>query len=166
VGKGLCAIKDLLPHGRWTPWLRENFADVTPQQARKYMRLYENWDQVTPWLGNNPDLGLETVMVWLHLERMVDTSWHGPPLDPFPGEDVGEVPPDPEDIPRSMIRMLQLYLDMDSFPEFQQMVKELEPHYGTHNCTETVLAVVRDAHRRLCKGPPAKGQSAKGRRPN
>ena len=42
VGELLCKAKEQCGHGKWLPWLKENFS-FSRQQAASYMRLTENW---------------------------------------------------------------------------------------------------------------------------
>lgn len=62
AGDCLREAHDRMPHGQWQAWLAENFDRVTPQQARKYVRLSENWDRIRPQSERNPDLGLEAAL--------------------------------------------------------------------------------------------------------
>jgi hypothetical protein len=39
AGKFLKEIKDDVGHGKFTPWLKENIKDISPETARRYMRL-------------------------------------------------------------------------------------------------------------------------------
>lgn len=53
IGTQLIAVKDRLPHGHFTPWLRAEFA-WSPENARRYMRMAERFgktDNMTA-LGN------------------------------------------------------------------------------------------------------------------
>lgn len=46
AGDLLIEVKDQLEHGEWTPWLEENCA-VSSRQARRYIRLANNWDEIS-----------------------------------------------------------------------------------------------------------------------
>lgn len=58
--------------------------------------------------------------------------------------------PDPANAPApSTVRMVQLFLDDTTQPEFMEHVKTLAARYGTKNVTETVLEVVKRAAQEL-----------------
>lgn len=44
-GEVLLRVKARLPHGEFTPWIKENCA-FTPRMARKYMTLANGWEQL------------------------------------------------------------------------------------------------------------------------
>jgi hypothetical protein len=46
AGEALTEAKDLLPHGAWLPWLRENI-DFSARTASSYMRMAANRQRVT-----------------------------------------------------------------------------------------------------------------------
>lgn len=58
----------------------------------------------------------------------------------------------PPDIPASGVRMVQLFLDERTHPEFTRYAKELSTIYKTENITDTVLEAVRRAHTVAFKG--------------
>jgi hypothetical protein len=39
AGQELQGVKDDVGHGKFTPWLKANFTDLSPETARRYMRL-------------------------------------------------------------------------------------------------------------------------------
>ncbi len=57
AGEILSQVRSSLPHGEWTPWLSANFQG-TPQTARGYMRIFEQWDEIESALATNPNLSL------------------------------------------------------------------------------------------------------------
>lgn len=51
----------------------------------------------------------------------------------------------------SQVRMVQLFLDGKTHPEFLQKIAVLQKHFETANLTDTVLKVIREAHSALRK---------------
>jgi len=47
------------------------------------------------------------------------------------------------------VRMVQLFLDVDTFPEFSEMVSNLGKLYETDNATDTVMECLRRADNQL-----------------
>jgi hypothetical protein len=45
----------------------------------------------------------------------------------------------------SHVRMVQLFLDLETFPEFQELVDVLGEHYQTTTPTDTVMRTLREA---------------------
>lgn len=64
----------------------------------------------------------------------------GPSASPQGG---GE--PVPRGVPVSQVRMVQLFLDAETFPRFHELVARLANEYGTDNPTDTVMAVMQAA---------------------
>jgi hypothetical protein len=60
------------------------------------------------------------------------------------GSGSGESAPPPEGPPVSHVRMVQLFLNTETFPEFNQMIEILGERYGTDNATDTVMACLRE----------------------
>ena len=56
---------------------------------------------------------------------------------------------EPRDIEASHVRMVQLFLDSDTFPEFNEMVVNLGKLYETDNATDTVMECLRRADNNL-----------------
>lgn len=50
----------------------------------------------------------------------------------------------------SHVRMVQLFLDVDTLPEFTEMVTALGEFYQTENSTDTVMESLRREHNRNC----------------
>jgi hypothetical protein len=73
----------------------------------------------------------------------------GERIDDFPPS--GTAPADPPPIPHyqaapSHVRMVQIYLDTETLPEFRRMVAVLQTRHGTETETDTVMAVMRRAY--------------------
>jgi hypothetical protein len=68
---------------------------------------------------------------------------HGGPVGPGGGP----LPPgtSPSPMPSSQARVVQLFLDDATHPEFQLAVRTMARHYGTDNITDTVFRVVTQA---------------------
>lgn len=65
-----------------------------------------------------------------------------------PAPEPRESPPIPHYQPEaSAVRMVQLYLDTETLPEFRKMVASLQDEHGTETETDTVMAVMREAYR-------------------
>lgn len=58
-----------------------------------------------------------------------------------------------KEIPPSHVRMCQLFLNVETEPEFEKMIAQAGPHYGTKNATETVLAALRDVTKNMPEPP-------------
>ena len=56
---------------------------------------------------------------------------------------------EPRDLEVSHVRMVQLFLDTDTFPEFNEMVVNLGKLYETDNATDTVMECLRRADNNL-----------------
>ena len=56
---------------------------------------------------------------------------------------------EPRDLETSHVRMVQLFLDSDTFPEFNEMVVNLGKLYETDNATDTVMECLRRADNNL-----------------
>lgn len=72
-----------------------------------------------------------------------DLEMEPPPMD----EDGNPLPPgtQPSDMPSSTVRMVQLFLDENTAPQFQLWVRTLAEQYGTDNITDTVYRAVKEA---------------------
>ena len=69
-------------------------------------------------------------------------------MEPPEGEDESGsngLPPgtQPEDMPTSAVRMVQLFLDDQTAPQFQMWVRKLAKRFETDNITDTVFEAVR-----------------------
>ena len=62
--------------------------------------------------------------------------------DPEFGSDSGS------GVPIAHVRMVQLFLTTDTFPEFTEMVADLQEKYGTQNPTDTVMEALRRESRK------------------
>jgi hypothetical protein len=49
----------------------------------------------------------------------------------------------------SQVRMVQLFLTVSTFPDFQRMTDDLADEYGTSNATDTVMECLRRATHRI-----------------
>lgn len=58
------------------------------------------------------------------------------------GAPPGDAPGEP---PTSHVRMVQLFLDAETFPEFQTMIEKLAEKYGKDNATDTCMECLRRA---------------------
>lgn len=74
-----------------------------------------------------------------------------PGPDDFAAAPAAAVPVPP---PASYVRMVQLFLNGETLPEFNAMVQALAPVHNTVTTTDTVMAVLREARDRLAPGPP------------
>jgi hypothetical protein len=87
AGRALCAIKRL-KRKRFTKWLEESrlrkAGTVSPQQSRKYMKLWENWARIEPHYLANPDLSLDDALALL--VELPDQDRPAPPPTPLAGE--------------------------------------------------------------------------------
>lgn len=45
AGERLCRVKDQVGHGNWISWVMANIKK-SPRQVRKYMQLYQNWNEI------------------------------------------------------------------------------------------------------------------------
>lgn len=72
-----------------------------------------------------------------------DLEMEPPPMD----EDGNPLPPgtQPSDMPSSTVRMVQLFLDENTAPQFQLWVRTLAEQYGTDNITDTVYRAVKES---------------------
>jgi len=73
-------------------------------------------------------------------------SMQPPEPEPEQGTTPG-LPPgtQPSDMPTSAVRMVQLFLDDQTAPQFQMWVRKLAKRYDTDNITDTVFKAVQDA---------------------
>jgi len=53
-GDALAKAKAMLPHGEFTPWLRDN-SEMMPRTVQEWMFLGRHRKQVEPWLEKNPN---------------------------------------------------------------------------------------------------------------
>jgi hypothetical protein len=60
-GELLTEAKSRCEHGEWYPWLGKNF-DGVPRTAQKYMRLYENRDEVRAYATQNSHLTISAAL--------------------------------------------------------------------------------------------------------
>jgi hypothetical protein len=93
-------------------------------------------------------------------------SGYGTRIDDFPPGEPGMPPPGapPESPPiphyqpvPSSVKMIQLYLDTDTFREFREMVAAIQDRYDVTTETDLVMAVMREAyeaHRTSTGGDP------------
>ena len=79
-----------------------------------------------------------------HLARMLAEKPE-PLVLPPPPETPEEKPADPlPNLPVSAVRVVQLFLDDKSQPEFVSLVRKIGVHIGKETVTEVVLAVIRE----------------------
>jgi len=97
-GRLLAEARTQVPHGRWLPWLRDNFA-ASVRTAQGYIRLHERQDQL-PNAQRVAHLPVREALALLAEPKTSDTADISAKPTPTrePGEDDGE-PPDPDDIP-------------------------------------------------------------------
>ena len=80
-GELLARVKDSLPHGAWLRWLGER-CDVSPRQAQRYIRLYENWDKLAAHATRETHLTLNAAMSLLaRPKRVKATSEHAQAIE-------------------------------------------------------------------------------------
>jgi hypothetical protein len=64
AGQLLTEAKQLVPHGQWLPWLKENF-EFTARTAQGYMRLVEHWSELEGKCETVAHLGLREALALL-----------------------------------------------------------------------------------------------------
>jgi hypothetical protein len=69
AGDALRAAKECVAHGKWTPWLLQNFK-ASPATARGYMRISKNWDShLRAVIEDNPQLTIDDALRILRPEK-------------------------------------------------------------------------------------------------
>lgn len=56
----------------------------------------------------------------------------------------GDYSGDTEDAPESPVRMVQLFLDTTTHPEFMSIIEQLTPLYGVNNYSDCVMSALRE----------------------
>jgi len=91
-----------------------------------------------------------TVTGWNDIEIQGMLPDDGLDLDSVEGDGGGsENDGTPREPDISHVRMVQLFLDVDTFPEFSEMVSNLGKLYETDNATDTVMECLRRADNQL-----------------
>jgi hypothetical protein len=91
-----------------------------------------------------------TVTGWNDIEIQGMLPDDGLDLDSVEGDGTGEGSDGtPRELEISHVRMVQLFLDVDTFPEFSEMVSNLGKLYETDNATDTVMECLRRADNQL-----------------
>ena len=72
-GELLARVKGSLPHRSWLSWLDEQ-CDVSPRQAQRYIRLYENWDKLAANATPETHLTLTEAMALLASPKRVKAT--------------------------------------------------------------------------------------------
>ena len=72
-GELLARVKGSLPHGSWLSWLDEQ-CDVSPRQAQRYIRLYENWDKLAAHATRETHLTLNEAMALVASPKRVKAT--------------------------------------------------------------------------------------------
>lgn len=106
-------------------------------------RLLEELGEATPAIDDLIDQLSERHGVLEHLAG----SGQGPKFT-APGDGPREVSfiANPAPPPISHVRQVQLFYDLETFPEFSRMVEALAAHHKTETPSDTVLAVLREAY--------------------
>jgi hypothetical protein len=52
IGFKLCCWRDLIPHGRWMDWCRQNIPNISERSVRVYLRLWDHNDLIQAHLKN------------------------------------------------------------------------------------------------------------------
>ena len=63
-----------------------------------------------------------------------------------PQEELNETPEVTEDFIPSQVRMIQLFLNSESEPKFNEMVNSLQDRYNTDNLTDTVYKAIENEY--------------------
>lgn len=62
------------------------------------------------------------------------------------GHQEPQSPADLMQMPISHVRMVQLFLNTDTLPEFNEMIEHFKVKYSTSNTTDTVMEIMREAY--------------------
>jgi len=135
AGAALREMKERVPHGEWTPWLKENF-DGSPQTARVYMQIARCWESIVEQ-GWHETATLEQLRHFLADQNPKNRK-------PEPG-----LPEDDDELilplhqPSAPPRQVVLTLSPDD-DEFDDLVTSLMEFFGTTNPTDTVYCALRE----------------------
>jgi hypothetical protein len=158
AGAALQVMKDRAGHGNWEAWLRDNF-EMSPQTARLYMRIANNWDRVIEHgLDKIPDLTLSDLRSFL-AEPKKETEEPQKEHKKEPELNVEDDEPQPsgeEDVgggadgPPTDIRQRSVRLRDDVMDRFDYMVRRLTKVLSTDE-HEVIYRGVRFLFEEKCR---------------
>jgi len=155
----LIELKNRKPHGEWEKWFKETY-DLSPDTALRYMDLAKNWPTIRPLVKENPKLTMNAALLVLkqlkpprrkakrkaaspagELDMEEDD---GDSAQPESGADSGAGASGPEFVyAASYVRLVQLFLNTETEPEFDEMIDQLGQQYGLKNRTDVVMECLR-----------------------
>jgi hypothetical protein len=59
IGCKLRSWHDLIPHGKWLEWCRQNIPEIHERSIQNYLRLWDNHEWLVARLNTKPDSDLE-----------------------------------------------------------------------------------------------------------
>jgi ParB-like chromosome segregation protein Spo0J len=128
------------------------WADMNPEEASA-ARIADNKVAEAPW--NEDFLKMELRVLKDHGFDMDLTAFAPIELDFYITGDEGDLSSSnsegasskkAQDMDIAHVRMLQLYLNDENYPEMMNKLSDLQKIYGTSNHTDTVVALIRERH--------------------
>ena len=144
--EGFSKIKVVPTDGR--EWVVVRRTGLTPTQKRALAFADNRSGELATW--NPTKLAGQQIDLKQWFTDAELTKFNAMPTELVGGgPDTGDVEDEALPLPTSTVRMVQLFLDTDTQPEFFQMIVRLKGYFSTDNPTDTVLEALRYARHQL-----------------
>tara|TARA_R110002153_G_scaffold113629_1_gene255951 strand:+ start:7860 stop:8465 length:606 start_codon:yes stop_codon:yes gene_type:complete len=131
-------------------------ANISDEQAKAYRIVDNKTNQDSVWdmdLLNNEfnslmDLNYDIADLGFDIKEAEKLTIFEPTFEK-PNNIIGNTEIESDNFNTSNVKMVQLFLNTDTEPEFKKMINELRKVYNTDNLTDTVLEVVKTQYKNL-----------------